>query len=113
MEKVSKQKVTLSIDPEVWEAFCELKWKTRKSISEMVENLMKLDLENRVPVTIVKEIKSPGQVRDEWGEMNKAEKLKKQEIKKPASIPKEEPKDMSLEERREWAYKQIRMKDGK
>ena len=48
-------------------------------------------------------------------ETPKQEKVKSenQEIKKPPiTSKKEEPKDMSLEERREWAYKQMKKGRG-
>ena len=42
----------------------------------------------------------------------KQDEIKKQEIKKPPIPQKEESKDMSLEERREWAYKQMKKGRG-
>ena len=39
--------------------------------------------------------------------------IKKMKIPNPISQKKEEPSDMTIEERREWAYKQMRKKDGR
>lgn len=39
-----KQKVTISVDGEIWEKFSELKWERRKSVSQMVEDLIRESL---------------------------------------------------------------------
>ena len=39
-----KKKVTVTIDEGIWEKFSELKWDKRKSVSEMVEELIRANL---------------------------------------------------------------------
>ena len=46
-----KKKVTITVDEGIWAKFSELKWDSRKSVSEMVEGLIKVELGKLKPVS--------------------------------------------------------------
>ena len=83
-------------DEEIWESIKQDADKARRSISNYLIGLY-----------LSKDKEAPKVFKQDVAE------IKKMKIPNPISQKKEEPSDMTIEERREWAYKQMRKKDGR